>query len=127
MSESTSKQFDEPSVFVVDDGLHVESTHDSVVHAFAALTPEQFAAILANRVFIERAKGLLMAIYGTDAEHAFDLLRQRSQATNVKLRSLARLLVLEFPTLAVEQRLPTPDGYDKVLHTAHERMPAELE
>jgi hypothetical protein len=122
MNEFSLKQPNERSVFVMDDELPVEFSHDSVVQAFAALTPGQFAAMLANRVFIERAKGLLMAIYSTDAEHAFDMLRQRSQETNVKLRSLARQLVQEFPALADTQRLPTPDGYDKVLSSVHERM-----
>ena len=42
---------------------------------------------------IEQAKGMLMAIYGIDAAAAFDLLKWRSQETNVKLRSLAEQIV----------------------------------
>ena len=39
---------------------------------------------------IEQAKGMLMLIYGLDADAAFDLLKWRSQKSNVKLRRLAK-------------------------------------
>jgi AmiR/NasT family two-component response regulator len=42
---------------------------------------------------IEQAKGMLMLAYGLGAVAAFDLLRWRSQETNVKLRRLARQIV----------------------------------
>jgi AmiR/NasT family two-component response regulator len=42
---------------------------------------------------IEQAKGTLMLVYSLGAVVAFDLLRRRSQETNVKLRRLARQIV----------------------------------
>jgi anti-anti-sigma factor len=46
-----------------------------------------------GREVIEQAKGALMLVYGMDADAAFELLSWYSQRGNVKLRSLAELLV----------------------------------
>ena len=96
---------------------------DDLVQAFATLPPERLAKKMVDRLHVERANGMLMAIYGTDADHAFLVLKWRSQETNVKVRDLARQLVIEFPTLTAEQRLPTASGYDGVLLTAHLSIP----
>ncbi len=55
--------------------------------------------ITENRSAIEQTKGMLMLIYGIDEPDAFELLRWRSQETNVKLRLLC-------PTSS--RRLPHP-------------------
>ena len=61
---------------------------------------ERFSAAIAeiaeNRATIEQAKGMLMAVYGIDADAAFGLLRWRSQESNVKLRLLADQVVHDF-------------------------------
>lgn len=46
-----------------------------------------------NRATIEQAKGILILVYGIDAEDAFDVLRRHSQAHNVKLRLVAEQVV----------------------------------
>jgi GAF domain-containing protein len=48
---------------------------------------------LRSRAGIEQAKGILMARHGVSADEAFDLLRQRSQRANRKLRDIAEELV----------------------------------
>ncbi len=55
---------------------------------------------LDTRAPIEQAKGMLMAIRGIDADRAFDLLREQSQTTNVRLHTVATTLVqqLSAPT-----------------------------
>jgi hypothetical protein len=75
----------------VSDGLPA-STDDRLVRAFASLTPAEIAQIVANRAVVERAKGMLMFVYDIDADSAFELLKWRSQTTNVKLRQLAKQL-----------------------------------
>ena len=50
---------------------------------------EAIAEIAANRAVIEQVKGILMIVYRIDADAAFDLLKWRSQAANIKLRVLA--------------------------------------
>lgn len=52
----------------------------------------QLEEALATRGVIERAKGILMARQGVDADTAFDLLRRASQRENVKVREIAARL-----------------------------------
>jgi ANTAR domain len=61
------------------------------------------AEIADNRAAIEQAKGVLMDVYRIDAEAAFELLRWRSQESNVKLRVLAEQLLVDVRTLARDE------------------------
>jgi len=54
---------------------------------------ESIQRALETRAPIEQAKGMLMVIHGIDADEAFELLRKQSQATNVRLRTVAVNLV----------------------------------
>lgn len=54
---------------------------------------EDLRALCASRPVIDQAKGILMALYAIDAEHAFALLCRWSQAHNIKVRELAANLV----------------------------------
>ena len=67
---------------------------------------------LDTRAPIEQAKGMLMAILGIDADRAFDLLREQSQATNVRLHTVATTLVqqLSAPTTPSPQTGPKMMG-----------------
>lgn len=76
-----------------------------VAAAYALLTPEQLTDVVADRAVIEQAKGMLMMSYNIDAEQAFDLLKSRSAATNIRLRTLARYVTEEFPTLSADHRV----------------------
>ena len=53
---------------------------------------------LQTRAPIEQAKGMLMAIHQISADKAFDLLRRKSQDTNVPLRTVAAELVQQLST-----------------------------
>jgi hypothetical protein len=59
-----------------------------------ALT-EQLEEALLSRPAIEQAKGVLMREYGCNADQAFEILRQNSQAANRKVRDLAAEIVDE--------------------------------
>jgi ANTAR domain len=67
-----------------------------------------------RRASIEQAKGMLMPIYGLDPQVAFELLKRRSQGTNMKLQLLARQ-VADFAPSAAEQNVhpdpPTTNCY----------------
>lgn len=54
---------------------------------------DQLTEALETRGVIGEAKGILMARDGLDEEEAFDMLRRASQASNVKLRDVARDVV----------------------------------
>ncbi|WP_319447780.1 MULTISPECIES: GAF and ANTAR domain-containing protein [unclassified Mycobacterium] len=67
----------------------------------ASRVAETIQGALENRAAIEQAKGMLMALHGIDAGAAFDMLRQESQAKNIRLHVIASDLV---------QRLSRPTG-----------------
>jgi ANTAR domain len=79
------------------------------------------------RAGIEQAKGMLMLIYGMDDAAAFELLKWRSQETNVKLRPLAEQVVADFLTLSGRETLPPRSTFDNLLLTAHLRINADIE
>ena len=85
------------------------------------------AVIAETRADIERTKGMLMLVYGMDEAAAFELLKWRSQETNVKLRLLAAQIAADFLTLAGSEKFPPPSAYDKLLLTAHLRINADTE
>lgn len=74
--------------------------------------------VLDARVVIEQAKGALMLAYGVSAEQAFRVLRWRSQETNIKLRTIAELVVAELPKVAGDE-VKLRSRLDHVLLTVH--------
>ncbi|MCV7072769.1 PAS and ANTAR domain-containing protein [Mycolicibacterium rufum] len=113
---------DETGRVVGSDGFYVDLTayEDHRRDEMSA----QVADFAEHRAAIEQAKGMLMVVYGIDAAAAFDLLRWRSQQTNVKLRLLAEQILTDFRTLQSDGALPTREVYDQVLMTAHQRIPS---
>ena len=83
---------------------------------------EAVAEFAAHRAVIEQVKGILMVVYSIDADAAFDLLKWRSQETNVKLRTLAEPLLADFLTPRADETMPTQPTFDQLLLTAHERI-----
>ena len=81
------------------------------------------ADIVEHREVIEQAKGMLMLIYDVDANRAFEVLRWRSQQSNVKIRMLAEQIIADFRALSRDGSLPERAVFDHVLLTAHERVP----
>jgi PAS domain S-box-containing protein len=83
--------------------------------------------IAEQRAGIEQAKGMLMLIYGMDDAAAFELLKWRSQETNVKLRLLAQQVAADFVALSGSERLPPRSAYDNLILTAHLRINPDIE
>jgi hypothetical protein len=79
-------------------------------------------AIAERRAVIEQAKGMLMFIYGIDAEQAFGLLRWQSQQHNVKLRLIAGQIVKDLSELSANQTGVQRTASDQLLLTAHQRI-----
>jgi hypothetical protein len=86
--------------------------------AYALLTPEQLADVVADRAIIEQARGMLMLIFDIDADQAFDLLRTQSQTANVKLRTLARHLTEQFRARSADKRMLGQTDYEEMLLSA---------
>jgi PAS domain S-box-containing protein len=83
--------------------------------------------ITESRAGIEQAKGMLMLIYGMDDTAAFEVLKWRSQETNVKLRPLAARVAADFVALSGGETLPPRSAFDNLLLTAHLRINADTE
>jgi hypothetical protein len=103
------------------DGFYVDVT-PSVTEAREQRVTEAVAEIAEARGGIEQAKGMLMVVYRIDADSAFELLKWRSQESNVKLRLLAGQVVEDFLGLSYDEVLPTRSVYDRLLLTAHLRV-----
>jgi len=121
------------SVVVIGDQLYDEDGELIGTHGFyvdvtptdemtAALFSAAVAEIAENRAAIEQVKGMLMLVYRVDAEAAFELLKWRSQETNVKLRILAEQLLADFGGLNYEETMPPRATFDHLLLTAHQRV-----
>ena len=101
-------------------GFYVDVTH-SAADRQSSIT-EAVAEFAAHRAVIEQVKDILMVVYSIDADAAFDLLKWRSQETNVKLRTLAQQLLADFLTLIADKAVPSQATSDQLLLTAHERI-----
>lgn len=111
-----------------DDGM-VVGTHGFYVDVSATMGREHRESvadavdeIAKSRGNIEQAKGMLMLIYGLNADAAFELLKWRSQETNIKLRILAEQIVTDFSTADGGIDFPLREVYDRLLLTAHQRI-----
>jgi hypothetical protein len=72
------------------------------------------AEITEHRAVIEQAKGMLMLVYGLDEDAAFDLLKWRSQSSNVKLRRLAEVVIEGFRN-ARDDAISSRSAFDHAL------------
>jgi hypothetical protein len=79
-------------------------------------------AITERRLVIEQVKGMLMLIYGIDADGAFDLLRQQSQHHNIKLRLIAEQIRGDLVELCAADPPLRQRNATNVLLTAHHRI-----
>ncbi|MBV9092121.1 MAG: ANTAR domain-containing protein [Mycobacteriaceae bacterium] len=112
-----------------DDGGGVIGTHGFYVDVTPMMdqnrqlmVTEAVAEIAESRGVIEQAKGMLMLVYRIDADTAFELLRWRSQETNVKLRMLAERIAADFTAQDYQDQLPPRSEFDRLLLTAHQRV-----
>lgn len=72
---------------------HMVDLTGALRRSSAAEVEEAVEALSESRPVIEQVKGGLMVTFGLDPDSAFEVLRRYSQATNVKVRDLARRMV----------------------------------
>lgn len=78
------------------EGGEITGTHGYYIDVTSGIQSDltvAMASVVESRAVIDQAKGILMAAYGIDADRAFEILKWRSQATQVKLRTVATRLV----------------------------------
>ncbi|MEV0432524.1 PAS and ANTAR domain-containing protein [Nocardia sp. NPDC050413] len=103
--------------------LDLTETVDAVAEAAAT---EAIGGVVAARAVIEQAKGVLMRMYGIDAEQAFKVLVWRSQETNVKLRDIAACVIADLK-LIPRPPVQTVTAFDHLLLTCHKRITSTTE
>jgi PAS domain S-box-containing protein len=101
-------------------GYYVDITPTSD-RAQDELITAKVAEISEHRAMIEQAKGMLMLVYGLDPGAAFDLLKWRSQESNVKLRLLAQQIVEDFCAVR-DKSIGSRSAFEHVLLTADARV-----
>jgi hypothetical protein len=92
-----------------------DTAKDPLQLAYDQKLREAVAAFGLNRSVIEQAKGMLMFIYGINADQAFAQLSSQSQASNIKVRTIAERLTVEFLALPPEYRVPDTAACTEVL------------
>ena len=102
------------------DGFYIDITQEELVRGDQVRAT--VTKLSANRAVIEQTKGMLMLIYGTDPPTAFEMLRWRSEETNVALRDLAQQLAADFYAARQRDAHPPQSSYDRLLLTAHQRI-----
>ena len=85
-------------------------------------TERELTDFLAHRTIIDQAKGMLMLVYDVDDRKAFEVLRRRSQETNVKLWQLAQQLLEDVPRATRTETPALRAICDQILLTAHQRV-----
>lgn len=113
--------YDDSGVVIGTHGFYVDVT-PTTDRAREDMVSEAVAEIAESRGVIEQAKGMLRLVYRIDAETAFELLRWRSQETNVKLRVLAEQIAADFTAQDYQDSLPPRSEFDRLLLTAHQRV-----
>jgi hypothetical protein len=78
---------------------------------------EAVAEIAKHRSTIEQAKGVPMVVYGIDADAAFEILKWRSQESNIKLRLLPERLMSQFQSFRYGEAPPRRSTFDQILMT----------
>ena len=117
------RMLDESGAVLGTEGYYIDlaNTFDAArQEVLDAALPDLFE----NRSAIEQAKGVLMYVYRVSADQAFRVLQWRSQETNVKLRALAKQLLVEVSALEAPEPA-VQSQFDHVLLTVHERIPPE--
>ena len=102
------------------NGSEPDRTYDQLVSDAAKEIAE-------SRGPIEHVKGMLMFVYRIDERQAWELLKWRSQETNVKLRALAVQLTADILALDYGENLPGRSSLDRLFMTAHLRVASSSE
>lgn len=111
---------DDAGEVVGTHGFYVDVTRSNEEHQ--TTITEAVAEIAELRSGIEQVKGVLMMVYGIDADAAFDVLKWRSQESNIKLRLLAEQLMSEFQSLRYGESPPPRSTFDQLLLADQRRV-----
>lgn len=99
-----------------------EQVHGALRRGDQQRITDAVEAIVESRALIEQTKGMLMFVYGIDADAAFEVLRWQSQQHNVKLRLIAEQILKDLLELSESKAPARRLAFDGLLITAHQRI-----
>ncbi|OZC32624.1 PAS and ANTAR domain-containing protein [Gordonia polyisoprenivorans] len=97
------------------DGWEINVAKDQIDHHISRFRESQGV--------IEQTKGMIMFAYQVSPEQAFEVLKWRSQTTNVKVSSLCRSIIDSSQAIDVPEAVRR--SFDHLLLTAHESVAHE--
>jgi GAF domain-containing protein len=107
--------------------IHVAAAEAVLVAAARARADrgkvEGLVLAMESRGAIEQCKGALAVVLHITSDRAFDLLKWRSQETNVAVRALCEQLVRDVAAVDLVDG-PTKDQFGKIFMSVHTRVPA---
>jgi hypothetical protein len=98
------------------------SDFDDVVQNDAQQVSAAVSHIIERRAVIEQTKGMLMLLYGVDADAAFEMLVAQSQQHNVKVYLIAEQILGDLLELFRAHPPARRFDTDGVLLAAHQRV-----
>ncbi|MBC9712700.1 PAS and ANTAR domain-containing protein [Streptomyces sp. TRM66268-LWL] len=110
-------RLDDSGSVVTLRGFFIDVTHPVAQEVNEAAEPHIHRA-RASQAAIDQARGILMALYGIDADVALRLLRRHSQHTNTKLRDLSAAITDAAPTAPGAPQEGLHQRITRVLYTS---------
>jgi hypothetical protein len=98
------------------------SDFDDIVRHEAQQVSAAVSHIIERRAVIEQTKGMLMLLYGVDADAAFEMLVRQSQQHNVKVYLIAEQILKDLLELFQAHPPARRVDTDRVLLAAHQRI-----
>ncbi|GAA4385585.1 PAS and ANTAR domain-containing protein [Tsukamurella soli] len=116
------KMFSDRGELIGSEGFYVDITDTIEAEVRTSLT-DVLPEYTASREAIDRAKGVIMFVYGIPAQRAFEILKWRSQESNVKLREIAVQLLNDIESTGGDL-IPreSRQQFDHILLTTHLRI-----
>ena len=108
-------------MFTVSAANHLNDDSDRW-HSEQQRITDAVQEILARRVSIEQAKGMIMFVYGLDADAAFEVLRKQSRDHNVKLHLVAEQVLKDLIALSRAKGPARRLAFGGLILTAHQRI-----
>ncbi len=120
------KMYSETGELVGSEGFYVDIT-DTIESEVRSSLSDVLPEYAASREVIDRAKGVIMFVYGISGQRAFEILKWRSQETNTKVRSIAAQLLADVEAGQSVVPPETREAFDHILLTTHLRIRDESE
>ncbi|WP_199547570.1 PAS and ANTAR domain-containing protein [Streptomyces sp. N35] len=114
-------RLDDEGVVVTLRGFYIDVTAPVTQEANEA-AERDIERARATQATIDQARGILMALYGIDADLAFRVLRRHSQHTNTKMRDLAEVIVAAAPNTPGEPQTGLHKRITRALYEAGQEM-----